>query len=241
MASITGKVNDNPTNGQARDPVLVDQNLDETLKSTKPKARKKKSFGTAVSRVLESSHNNQNPILSRIDRTSKKRKIPSSLELPPDETQSKLEKRRKYEEKRLNREFREKEHVLPDIGKDGAYEKMLLKTATRGVVTLFNAVKKHQKQLETALDESGSSSVKQRQAEKRSKSNFLKMLKPSPVKGETSKTIATTSEASESLERTENTETEQSPKKSSWSVLNEEFMMGGNLKDWDQESDGDDE
>jgi hypothetical protein len=63
-----------------------------------------------------------------------------------------------------------KKHVLPEMDTN---EKVLLKTATRGVVALFNAILKHQKNI---ADADASTATKKEAVEKGSKSSFLNML-----------------------------------------------------------------
>eukprot|EP00455_Lapot_gusevi_P053631 TRINITY_DN8414_c0_g1_i3.p1 TRINITY_DN8414_c0_g1~~TRINITY_DN8414_c0_g1_i3.p1 ORF type:complete len:209 (-),score=60.85 TRINITY_DN8414_c0_g1_i3:24-593(-) len=86
----------------------------------------------------------------------------------------KLERRKERELRREKKLLADLEHVIPDFS-TGDYEKKLLKIATRGVVTLFNAVAKHQKSLDNkADDEEGPASKKAKT--KAVKSDFLQIV-----------------------------------------------------------------
>uniref|UniRef100_A0A3P9HRL9 RRP15-like protein n=1 Tax=Oryzias latipes TaxID=8090 RepID=A0A3P9HRL9_ORYLA len=102
--------------------------------------------------------------------------------------------------------FREK----PDLVRDREAERALQRTATRGVVQLFNAVRKHQKTLDQQVKEAGSS--------ERKKAKILSSFSKKDFIG--------------ALRRTE----EGAEQKPSWSVLSDDFMMGATMKDWDKDS-----
>uniref|UniRef100_H2XX34 RRP15-like protein n=1 Tax=Ciona intestinalis TaxID=7719 RepID=H2XX34_CIOIN len=87
------------------------------------------------------------------------------------------------------------------------YERSLQKVATRGVVQLFNAVKKHQKQMEEKLKSVTTESKKEKVIQDVDKGKFLDMLK------------------------------DDEEDKPCWSVLRDDFLLGNNMKDWDKESD----
>uniref|UniRef100_A0A3B3C3F5 RRP15-like protein n=1 Tax=Oryzias melastigma TaxID=30732 RepID=A0A3B3C3F5_ORYME len=73
------------------------------------------------------------------------------------EREEQLIRRKQLDKKRTwEMMFREK----PDLVKDREAERALQRTATRGVVQLFNAVKKHQKTLDQQVKEAGSSERK---------------------------------------------------------------------------------
>jgi hypothetical protein len=65
--------------------------------------------------------------------------------------------------------------VRPDITQR-AREKALVKTATRGVVQLFNAVREQQKNLRTRLKEAGSSRKREKVLKSLDKEGFLDLL-----------------------------------------------------------------
>ena len=65
-----------------------------------------------------------------------------------DIEKKKKERQRAYERK----EMRDENYTLPTAATNAKYEKLLRDIATRGVVTLFNAIPKHQKQLKKNLE-----------------------------------------------------------------------------------------
>uniref|UniRef100_A0A674EBN0 RRP15-like protein n=1 Tax=Salmo trutta TaxID=8032 RepID=A0A674EBN0_SALTR len=97
----------------------------------------------------------------------------------------------------------------PDFVKDRENERNLQRVATRGVVQLFNAVRKHQKTVDEKVKEAGGSERKKAKLlSSVSKKDFINVLR--------------------------GTEGEEKP---AWSVLRDDFMMGASMKDWDKESD----
>ncbi|XP_058503974.1 RRP15-like protein [Solea solea] len=137
------------------------------------------------------------------------------------ERQEQLE-RKKVVDKRRTWEMMNR--VKPDIGKDRETEKGLQRIATRGVVQLFNAVKKHQKTVDDKLKEVGGSERKKAKIlSSVSKRDFIDVLRR--TEGGSSKTEKNTAAAVEE-------------EKPAWSVLRDDFMMGATMKDWDKDSDG---
>uniref|UniRef100_A0A3B3VJV9 RRP15-like protein n=1 Tax=Poecilia latipinna TaxID=48699 RepID=A0A3B3VJV9_9TELE len=132
-----------------------------------------------------------------------------------------LEKKKEVDKKRKwEMMFREK----PDIVQDRELEKAMQRTATRGVVQLFNAVRKHQKNTGEALKEVGGSERKKAKIiSSISKKDFIDVLRR-------------TDEGNKVSVKTENPPpvSEQKP---TWSVLREDFMMEASMKDWDKNSD----
>ncbi|KAI5706762.1 hypothetical protein M8J75_011101 [Diaphorina citri] len=114
-------------------------------------------------------------------------------------------------------------------------EKALSKIATRGVITLFNAVRQQQKTLTEKLNEAGSLEVKRDKAYKSvNKKEFLDTLAErakcenvdNPVK----------SESDSDQEMAPNKISTQANKTGkTWDVLRNNFMMGASMKDWDKE------
>uniref|UniRef100_K1QGN8 RRP15-like protein n=1 Tax=Magallana gigas TaxID=29159 RepID=K1QGN8_MAGGI len=97
-------------------------------------------------------------------------------------------------------------------------ERKLQRIAQRGVVQLFNAVRKQQKVLDEKIKEVGSSELKREKVEKSmTKDKFLDILKSADSKPEKIEI----------------------KKEEKWSALREDFMMGAKMKDWDKESDED--
>ncbi|XP_017331729.1 RRP15-like protein isoform X3 [Ictalurus punctatus] len=116
--------------------------------------------------------------------------------------------------------------VKPDVVRDKERERSLQRTATRGVVQLFNAVRQHQNNLHEKMQEVGGSERKKAKVlSSISKKDFIDVLRGTAgYNMAAAKTAKTESE-------------EQKEEKPAWSVLREDFMMGSSMKDWDKESD----
>ncbi|CEG47648.1 Uncharacterized conserved protein [Plasmopara halstedii] len=103
------------------------------------------------------------------------------------------------------REREQKDMVVPDHT-TAVQDRKLRMIATKGVVALFNAIEKHQHLVNKQEDKNN------KKVKEMSKDNFLDLLKASQHK--TTENVAT---------------------KSSWSVVQDDFMMGAKLTDWDKE------
>ncbi|XP_069464682.1 RRP15-like protein [Ambystoma mexicanum] len=147
------------------------------------------------------------------------------------EQQEKLEKRRQLDKKR---EWEMMCRVKPDVVKDRETERNLQRIATRGVVQLFNAVRKHQSNIDEKVKQAGRSESKRAKLiSSVSKRDFINVLRgkeqSKALQSETkrtpkSKTITVKSEAGPE-----------------WNILRDDFMMGASMKDWDKKSDDDDD
>jgi len=124
-----------------------------------------------------------------------------------NEKKNKLKKKRKWESMNYSRP-----NVLE---KD--YEKSLQKVATRGVVQLFNAVRKHQKSLEEKMTKAKTIGKQDKVMKEINKGEFLDMLSDTNTKTKKAKV---------------DKEAEEKP---AWDVLKDDFMMAGGMKDWDKE------
>ncbi|XP_037352192.1 RRP15-like protein [Talpa occidentalis] len=138
--------------------------------------------------------------------------------------QERLEKRAQLDKKR---EWEMMCRVKPDVVRDKETERNLQRIATRGVVQLFNAVQKHQKNVDEKVKEAGGSVRKRAKLISTvSKKDFISVLrgmdgeKSSPGKSPKAKQSAV--------------EAEEGP---GWTILRDDFMMGASMKDWDKESD----
>ncbi|XP_069028063.1 RRP15-like protein isoform X1 [Embiotoca jacksoni] len=115
----------------------------------------------------------------------------------------------------------------PDVVTDREAEKTLQRTATRGVVQLFNAVRKHQKTVEDKVKEAGGSERKKAKIlSSVSKRDFIDVLRRTETGGRVPQ--HTDHDAAAPAE----------DQKPAWSVLRDDFMMGATMKDWDKDSDG---
>ncbi|XP_029361262.1 RRP15-like protein [Echeneis naucrates] len=111
----------------------------------------------------------------------------------------------------------------PNMVKNREAERALQRIATRGVVQLFNAVRKHQKTMDDKVKEVGGSERKRAKVLcSVSKRDFIDVLRR-------------TEEGSGDVIRSEWEEA--SGEKPDWSVLRDDFMMSATMKDWDKESD----
>ncbi|XP_011896053.1 PREDICTED: RRP15-like protein [Cercocebus atys] len=124
--------------------------------------------------------------------------------------------------------------VKPDVVQDKETERNLQRIATRGVVQLFNAVQKHQKNVDEKVKEAGSSMRKRAKLISTvSKKDFISVLRG--MDGSTNET--TSSKKKPKAKQTE-VKSEEGP---GWTILRDDFMMGASMKDWDKESDGPDD
>ncbi|KAI3361600.1 hypothetical protein L3Q82_013741 [Scortum barcoo] len=138
------------------------------------------------------------------------------------ERQEQLERKKQVDKKRAwEMMCREK----PDIVKDRETERTLQRIATRGVVQLFNAVRKHQKTTDNKLREVGSS--------ERKKAKFLSSVS----KKDFIDVLRSTEGASRVTVKTEMDTAAAAEEKPAWCVLRDDFMMGATMKDWDKDSD----
>jgi len=121
---------------------------------------------------------------------------------------------------------RTKPHLL-----ERQFERSLQRIATRGVIQLFNAVSKHQKETKDKIKKDGKSEFKKDAILKSvSKGDFIDLLKDEKI----SKPIRAKKEEIKTGNLLPATE-------STWKILKDDFMMtkGKSMKDWDKESDSD--
>ncbi|KAM7382322.1 hypothetical protein PAMP_002060 [Pampus punctatissimus] len=139
------------------------------------------------------------------------------------EREEQLERKKQVDKKRAwEMMCREK----PDVVKDRETERALQRIATRGVVQLFNAVRKHQKTIDDKVKEVGGSERKKAKIlSSVSKKDFIDVLR----RTEGSSGVAV---------KTEKDTGAAADEKPAWSVLRDDFMMGATMKDWDKNSDG---
>ncbi|XP_010640801.1 RRP15-like protein [Fukomys damarensis] len=145
--------------------------------------------------------------------------------------QERLEKRKQLDKKR---EWEMMCRAKPDVVQDKDTERNLQRIATRGVVQLFNAVQKHQKNVDEKVKEAGGSARKRAKlVSSVSKRDFISVLRGMD---------GTTNEKSSTGKNPKAKQTEvNSEEGPGWSILRDDFMMGASMKDWDRESDGPDD
>ncbi|XP_055966695.1 RRP15-like protein isoform X1 [Sorex fumeus] len=140
--------------------------------------------------------------------------------------QERLERRAQLDKKR---EWEMMCRVKPDVVKDKETERNLQRIATRGVVQLFNAVQKHQKNVDEKVKEAGGSIRKRAKLISTvSKKDFISVLRG----------MDGSSQEKSGKNPRDKQSTGNSEEGPSWKILRDDFMMGSTMKDWDRESDG---
>ncbi|XP_032733599.1 RRP15-like protein [Lontra canadensis] len=140
--------------------------------------------------------------------------------------QERLEKRKQLGKKREWEMCR----VKPDVVKDKETERNLQRIATRGVVQLFNAMQKHQKNVDEKVKEAGSSIRKRAKLISTvSKKDFISVLR-----GMDTSTNEKSSTGKNLKAKQTEVKSEEGP---GWTILHDDFMMGASMKDWDKKSD----
>ncbi|KAB0804352.1 hypothetical protein PPYR_01322 [Photinus pyralis] len=134
-----------------------------------------------------------------------------TIEESSDEDEPKAKKRKDLPS------YRVKPNIL-----DKDRERTLSKIATKGVVQLFNAVKKQQKDIDSKLKDAGSLEVKKDKVLKNiNKKEFLNVLMGGQQNVKKGKVKQAKAKA----------EPEDAP---SWNVLRDDFLMSAKMKDWDK-------
>ncbi|XP_039388873.1 RRP15-like protein [Mauremys reevesii] len=143
------------------------------------------------------------------------------------EKQEKLEKKRQLDKKR---EWEMMCRVKPDVAKDRETERNFQRIATRGVVQLFNAVRKHQKNVDEKVKEAGNSNRKRAKLMSSvTKKDFINMLRGSEGAKREQSTSGKTLKSKQGEVKPD--------EEPAWNILRDDFMMGASMKDWDKESD----
>ncbi|XP_032642158.1 RRP15-like protein [Chelonoidis abingdonii] len=143
------------------------------------------------------------------------------------ENQEKLEKKRQLDKKR---EWEMMCRVKPDVAKDRETERNFQRIATRGVVQLFNAVRKHQKNVDKKVKEAGNSNRKRAKLMSSvTKKDFINMLRGSEGAKREQSTSGKTLKSKQGEVKPD--------EEPAWNILRDNFMMGASMKDWDKESD----
>ena len=198
-------------------------------------------WADAMAKVLNIGKNTQNPDKPMLLSKAKKDADIENFQLNNSEDQKPKRTERPSVLRAKKHELENVARKKPDIVKDRSKEKKLAKLATRGVVQLFNAVRDQQKSLKTQLDKAGRSETKRDKVYKNlDKDAFLEVLSgkkrnSNAIRENNSTTLNGKKHKSEvkpeSYEDDDGT----------WSVLKDNFMMGAKMKDWDKESDNEQE
>ena len=149
------------------------------------------------------------------------------------EAEARREKKARSLEKRRRLELRERGHVVPERGvvnpEADKTERRLAQTATRGVVRLFNAVSKAQRQSADSASVGAARAAKNRMT----KTEFLAELSSSSSSTEQAAKGGGGDAAG--AEVREGGEKGKAGASGGWDVLSDGYLMGRNkLKDWDK-------
>lgn len=225
---------------------------------------KDSGMANVMSRILYN-HNNQkdkttstpsSTIVVKNTRNGITRKTTPILSKTITPLQKKLMKTKKEESRlKLKRKQLRKEHLsymhvpqlndIDEIEKERQYRRV----ATRGVVALFNAISKHQQKISTTAitghnntvgHGDGGSSKKEDGKENSvvTKRKFLDMLKQTALEGSaTTNEVVDTGENEKAIVISQNHEQEHSQlsKGKGWKALQDDYLTGSTLKDWDKE------
>ncbi|XP_062911109.1 RRP15-like protein [Mobula hypostoma] len=176
-------------------------------------------WADAMSRILNKNLPGDKPIILAKNKEKKKEKEKRKQEL--SERMKKLDERKEREQMC---------RVKPDLVRDREIERNLQRIATKGVVQLFNAVRKHQTVVDEKVKEVGGSERKRAKLMSTvSKKDFISVLRGSSQAAQ-----------QDSAEKTPNSEKQvvvKSEEVAAWNILRDDFMMGATMKDWDKESD----
>ncbi|XP_078261929.1 RRP15-like protein [Rhinoraja longicauda] len=174
-------------------------------------------WADAMSRILNKSTPGNKPTILAKNKEKEKEKRKQEM----------IEMMKKLEEKK---EWEQMCRVKPDVVRDRETERNLQRIATKGVVQLFNAVRKHQTTVDDKIKEVGGSERKRAKLlSSVSKKDFIDVLRGS----------------SQNMQRISAGRTPKSEKQvvvkseevAEWNILRDDFMMGATMKDWDKESD----
>jgi len=219
---MTGPADDGEDAGEEGGSSNEDEYTEPTAEAGRGK-RKLEVFAAAMANILNPSHKKM-PALSKT--VAKQLK-----EMANDRTHGRKEEDKKAAKRRLL----DKDLVVPSHV-TATFEKTLRKTATRGVVALFNAIKSHQKSADTTRN----SSSKTKANEKRlSKEKFLQMLQngnksssSATDRPKASKRTKKETRDSEPMEPDE--EEEGNGGKAGWDVLQDDMLTGATMRDWNK-------
>uniref|UniRef100_H3AJ23 RRP15-like protein n=1 Tax=Latimeria chalumnae TaxID=7897 RepID=H3AJ23_LATCH len=180
-------------------------------------------WADAMARILGKKALEKKPVILAKNREREKQKA--------KEKQERLERKKQIDRKR---EWEMMCRVKPDIVSDREVERSLQKLATslmnRGVVQLFNAVRKHQKNVGDKIREAGGSERKKNKLMTSvSKRDFISVLRGKEGRAPEQSMPGKTAKGKQATVKSED-----GP---AWNILRDDFMMGATMKDWDRESD----
>jgi len=195
--------------------ISSDSSTSESSESEEEPIAKDEGMANVMSRILYN-HNNANPakttILSKTTTPLQKKLLETKKE----------ESRIKARRKQLRKEHLSFVHI-PQINNvdEIQQEREHRRVATRGVVALFNAISKHQNKI--VEDEKKEEVV--------TKERFLDMLKQTALEGDAAQVV----EKNEALVVSKKQQEEEYQPKKGWKALQDDYLMGSAIKDWDKE------
>ncbi|XP_060686871.1 RRP15-like protein [Hemiscyllium ocellatum] len=185
------------------------------LSSTNPNA----GWADAMARILNKKVPGDKPTILAKNKKNLKEK--------EKRKQAMLEKMKQLDKKK---EWEQMCRVKPNVAEDQETERAFQKIATRGVVQLFNAVRKHQASVDKKIKEVGGSEQKRAKLlSSVSKKDFIDVLRgsePNVRQGSAARPVNSIKKVKVKSEDS-----------AAWNILRDDFMMGATMKDWDKESD----
>ncbi|XP_072436864.1 RRP15-like protein isoform X1 [Chiloscyllium punctatum] len=192
---------------------LGEENAD--LSSTNPNA----GWADAMARILNKKVPGDKPTILAKNKENLKEK--------EKRKQAMLEKMKQLDKKK---EWEQMCRVKPNVAEDQETERAFQKIATRGVVQLFNAVRKHQTNVDKKIKEVGGSEQKRAKLlSSVSKKDFIDVLRGSEVNVRQGLAARPVDNVKKVKVKSEDS--------AAWNILRDDFMMGATMKDWDKESD----
>ncbi|CAG2235410.1 RRP15-like protein [Mytilus edulis] len=194
----------------------------------------KKGLADAMAKILSKSVPLHKQVILAKGTTD--RKLERKRKKKEEEDDEKHEDKTSLEKKRL---WEQMAKIKPDpLERDK--ERALQRIAQRGVVQLFNAVRKQQKILKEQLDDAGPTEAKKSKAlGKMTKGKFLDLLKGQTVANVSNQRMNMKTEIKQvkNCRAMKNESDEEGSNKKKWDILRDDYMMGAKMKDWDKESD----
>ena len=229
-----------------------DDDENEEDEDEEEEGQKKDGMGDMLSKILSQSVTASNPVLA-------KRKTAIMKEMEDDKKDRDRLKRLRTQRKTE----REKQMEVPDAS-SADYERQLRKLATRGVVSLFNAIstaKRDEAEVHAAAAAKAAEQAKdisRVDVKRMTQANFLELLKgdeasksnqTTGAEGDSAATGAATaavtaigSEGSEAKKSSSSAASSAVAKDKSWSALRDNYLLENTttLKNWDKDSDAGD-
>lgn len=197
----------------------------ESEKEEEEEVTARKGFASVLSKILSKKTVSSQKVILAQGKTDREIKKLKESKLPQEDEDLKEPSltAQELEEKKLMRKlWLEKGKVKPNALEKN-HERELKMIATRGVVQLFNAVKRQQKMVNDNLSSVSSERKKDMVIESMNKKSFINLLQNTKVDVSLGPAEKETPKAKE-------------PERKIWSVLQDDFVIGtGKMKDWDKQ------